>query len=330
MTVKCLGVMSSTDLDAPPLRAILIAIIVVVGLHVLTAVALVTIKPSEPKIEPVKETLPIEIEFVSLPAPNTEPEVEAGQPAAQQKPQPKVKPERIEPPKSQPQQKPMVEPKAKVGTAKPTEIKNKTADIEPVAKVENKKPDVIKKESPKIDTSIADEQRKIIAAQAEKSAQDVHARAVAEAKAAREAQAAADAKTAKEAAQKTAQAKAEREAAEAAARAKAETEAKAAAASNEPVNFTASNANWASAPNFSFPERAAKRARSGDTLNVILVLRVNKQGGIDSVRIAQSSGNSLVDKEAQRQVRSGKFKPFSKNGVPVVGNVTLPIAYAVP
>ena len=320
--------MSSTDLDAPPLKAILIAIIVVVGLHVLTAVALVTIKPSEPKVEPVKEKLPIEIEFVSLPAPNTEPEVEAGQPAAQQKPQPIVEPERIEPPKSQPQQKPIAEPKAKAVTAKPTEIKNKTADVEPVAKVENKKPDVIKKEFPKIDTSMADEQRKIIAAQAEKAAQDAHARAVADAKAAREAQAAADAKTAKEAAQKAAQAKDEREAA---AQAKADADAKAAAsASNEPVNFTASNANWASAPNFSFPERAAKRARSGDTLNVVLILRVNKQGGIDSVRIAQSSGNSLVDKEAQRQVRSGKFKPFSKNGVPVVGNVTLPIAYAVP
>ena len=322
--------MSSTDLDAPPLKAILIAIIVVVGLHVLTAVALVTIKPSEPKIERVQVTPPIEIEFVSLPAPNTESEVEAEQLTAQQKPQPKVKPERIQPPQPQPQpqQKPIAEPKAKVVTAKPTEIKNKTADVEPVAKVENKKPDVIKKESPKIDTSMADEQRKIIAAQAEKAAQDAHARAVADAKAAREAQAAADAKTAKEAAQKAAQAKAEREAA---AQAKADADAKAAAsASNEPVNFTASNANWASAPNFSFPERAAKRARSGDTLNVVLILRVNKQGGIDSVRIAQSSGNSLVDKEAQRQVRSGKFKPFSKNGVPVVGNVTLPIAYAVP
>lgn len=320
--------MSSTDLDAPPLKAILIAIIVVVGLHVLTAVALVTIKPSEPKIEPIKETPPIEIEFVSLPAPNTEPEVKAEQPVVQQKPQPIVEPERIEPPKPQPQQKPIAEPKAKVVTAKPTEIKNKTADVEPVAKVENKKPDIIKKEPPKIDTSMADEQRKIIAAQAEKAAQDAHARAVADAKAAREAQAQADAKAAKEAAQKAAQAKAAIQAAETAARADAD--AKAATASNEPVNFTASNANWASAPNFSFPERAAKRARSGDTLNVVLVLRVNKQGGIDSVRIAQSSGNSLVDKEAQRQVRSGKFKPFSKNGVPVVGNVTLPIAYAVP
>ena len=113
--------------------------------------------------------------------------------------------------------------------------------------------------------------------------------------------------------------------AEAAARAK-----EAAAASNEPVNFTASNANWAAAPNFSFPERAARRARSGDTLNVVLVLRVNKQGGIDNVRIAQSSGNAALDKEAARQVRSGKFKPFMKNGTPVVGNVTLPVSYNVP
>lgn len=328
--------MNSTDLDAPPLKLILIAIVIVVGLHVLTAVALVAMKPAEPIIEPPVDTPPIEIEFVSLPAPNIQPEVEAKQPVAQQNPQPKVesqpkvKPERIQPPKPQPQQTPIAEPKAKAVTVKPTERQSKTADIEPIAKVENKKPDVIKKEAPEVDTSMADEQRKIIAAQAEKAAQDAHARAVADAKAAREAQAQADAKAATAAAQKAAQAKAEREA-EAAAQAKADADAKAkAAASNTPVDFTASNANWASAPRFSFPERAARRARSGDTLDVVLVLRVNKQGGIDSVRIAQSSGNAIVDKEAQRQVRSGKFKPFTQNGVPVVGNVTLPISYTVP
>ncbi|MBB3107178.1 colicin import membrane protein/protein TonB [Psychrobacter luti] len=327
--------MNSTDLDTPPLKLILIAIVIVVGLHVLTAVALVAMKPAEPTIKPPVDTPPIEIEFVSLPAPNTEPEIEAEQAAAQQKTQSKVKPERIEPPKPQPQQKPIAESNTKVVTVKPTiktlEIKNKKADIEPVAKVERKKPGIIKKEAPKIDTSMADEQRRIIAAQAEKAAQDAHARAVVDAKAAREAQAQADAKAANDAAKKSAEIKAAIQAAEAAVRAKADAAAKAAAsASNEPVNFTASNANWASAPNFSFPERAAKRARSGDTLNVVLVLRVNKQGSIDSVRIVQSSGNAIVDKEAQRQVRSGKFKPFTKNGVPVVGNVTLPIAYAIP
>ena len=155
----------------------------------------------------------------------------------------------------------------------------------------------------------------------------------ANAKAARDAQAQAEAnaKAEKDAANKAAEARAAKQAEEAAAQAKAEADAKAAAAaSNEPVNFTASAANWASAPNFSFPDRAARRARSGDTLNVVLVLRVNKQGGIDSVRVAQSSGNTALDKEAARQVRSGKFKPFTKNGAPVVGNVTLPVAYNVP
>lgn len=157
-----------------------------------------------------------------------------------------------------------------------------------------------------------------MAAQAEKAAQE--AQQLADAKAAREAQAEADAK-------KAAEAKTAKAAAEAAARAKGQA---AAAASNTPVNFTATNANWASRPNFSFPTSAARRARSGDKLTVVLVLRVNKQGGIDNVRVAQSSGNRLLDQAAQKQADSGKFKPFTEAGVPVVGNVTLPIEYVVP
>lgn len=247
-------------------------------------------------------------------------------------------------PTSKPEPKP--EPKTQQKMKAVTPVDPVVREEEPIVQKEKpvqtppiKEPPVKKKiedKPPVIDKSVADEQRRIIAAQAEKTAQQAERQAQAkalqeaQAQAARDAQAQADANAAKEAAQKAAQAKAEREA-EAAARAKAEAAAKAAAAaSNEPVNFTASAANWASAPNFSFPDRAARRARSGDTLNVVLVLRVNKQGGIDSIRVAQSSGNPLLDKEAQRQVRSGKFKPFTKNGAPVVGNVTLPIAYAVP
>lgn|GEM_PF-310918 len=121
--------------------------------------------------------------------------------------------------------------------------------------------------------------------------------------------------------------------AEADAKAKAEADAakKAAeAATNTPVNFTATNANWASMPKFSFPGRASRGTKSGDTFEVVLLLRVNKQGGIDSVQLAKSSGNAILDREAQRQVRSGRFTPFKKDGVPVVGNVTLPISYQVP
>lgn len=328
--------MSSTDLEAPPLRLILIAIILVVGLHLLTAIALVIIKAPTLKDEPIKETPPLEIQMVTLP---TQP-IENVVTEVEEVPQSKA--ESIPTPKPEPKPEPKTQQKMKAVTPVDPVVREEEPIVQkekPVQTPPIKEPPVKKKiedKPPVIDKSVADEQRRIIAAQAEKAAQQAERQAQAkalqeaQAQAARDAQAQADANAAKEAAQKAAQAKAEREA-EAAARAKAEAAAKAAAAaSNEPVNFTASNANWASAPNFSFPERAAKRARSGDTLNVVLILRVNKQGGIDSVRIAQSSGNSLVDKEAQRQVRSGKFKPFSKNGVPVVGNVTLPIAYAVP
>lgn len=328
--------MSSTDLEAPPLRLILIAIILVVGLHLLTAIALVIIKAPTLKDEPIKETPPLEIQMVTLP---TEP-IENVVTEVEEVPQSKA--ESIPTPKPEPKPEPKPQQKMKAVTPVDPVVREEEPIVQkekPVQTPPIKEPPVKKKiedKPPVIDKSVADEQRRIIAAQAEKTAQQAERQAQAkalqeaQAQAARDAQAQADANAAKEAAQKAAQAKAEREA-EAAARAKAEAAAKAAAAaSNEPVNFTASAANWASAPNFSFPDRAARRARSGDTLNVVLVLRVNKQGGIDSVRVAQSSGNPLLDKEAQRQVRSGKFKPFTKNGAPVVGNVTLPIAYAVP
>ena len=324
--------MSSTDLEAPPLRLIFIAIILVVGLHLLTAIALVIIKAPTLKDEPIKETPPLEIQMVTLPTQPIENVVtEVGEvPQSKAESIPTPKPE----PKTQQKMKAVTPVDPVVREEEPIVQKEKPVQTPPI-----KEPPVKKKiedKPPVIDKSVADEQRRIIAAQAEKAAQQAERQAQAkalqeaQAQAARDAQAQADANAAREAAQKAAQAKTEREA-EAAARAKAEAAAKAAAAaSNEPVNFTASAANWASAPNFSFPDRAARRARSGDTLNVVLVLRVNKQGGIDSVRVAQSSGNPLLDKEAQRQVRSGKFKPFTKNGAPVVGNVTLPIAYAVP
>ena len=322
--------MSSTDLEAPPLRLIFIAIILVVGLHLLTAIALVIIKAPMLKDEPIKETPPLEIQMVTLP---TQP-IENVVTEVEEVPQSKA--ESIPTPKPEPKPEPKTQQKMKAVTPVDPVVREEEPIVQkekPVQTPPIKEPPVKKKiedKPPVIDKSVADEQRRIIAAQAEKAAQQAERQAQAkalqeaQAQAARDAQAQADANAAREAAQKAAQAKAEREA-EAAARAKAE-----AAASNEPVNFTASAANWASAPNFSFPDRAARRARSGDTLNVVLVLRVNKQGGIDSVRVAQSSGNPLLDKEAQRQVRSGKFKPFTKNGAPVVGNVTLPITYAVP
>lgn len=99
---------------------------------------------------------------------------------------------------------------------------------------------------------------------------------------------------------------------------------------NKPVNFNESDASWAVAPRLSFPSRAERGTSSGDTFTVLLTLSVNKQGGIDSVSLAQSSGNTALDKEALRQVKTGRFVPFTKDGAAVAGSVTLPIAYKVP
>ena len=322
--------MSSTDLETPPTRLILLSLLVVVGLHVLTAVALAVIKTPKPQPAPKEDITPVEIEFVTLPANNAVAKVETKEPVQQVKKvtvKKEMQPKPVQNPKAEPPPKKRVE--TPIEPAKP--VVKKVSETPPIIATEKTSTESSQKPVPKeavpkkispepiVDTSAADEQRKEADARSKKAAQEAQDRAAQEAKRVAGAKAEAQAKAAREA-EAAAQAKAAREAAEAAARAQ----------SNEPVSFTASAANWASAPNFSFPDRAARRARSGDTLNVVLVLRVNKQGGIDSVRVAQSSGNTLLDKEAQRQVRSGKFKPFTKNGAPVVGNVTLPISYAVP
>lgn len=98
---------------------------------------------------------------------------------------------------------------------------------------------------------------------------------------------------------------------------------------NEPASFTANNASWASRPNFSFPDNV-RGIKSGDTFTVVLLFRVNKQGVIEDVSLSKSSGHAVIDKAALKQARGGKFKPFTKDGVPRVGNVIFPIDYYVP
>ena len=323
--------MSSTDLDAPPLKLILAAIIIVVGLHVLTAVALVAIKTPDIKVEPKKDTPPIEIEMVTLPVKTAVPEVEEVQEVTPKKAVPKTesKPE----PKKQAPSKPKVAPvvKAKQNTPEKPVVKAKKADIAPVVKVEKKKPDIIKKEvskkpivESKVDTSMADsqreaeERRKILAAESQKAAQEAHDRAVqdakkiADAKAAREAQAEANAR-------KAAEEKAAKDAAQKAA----------ATASNEPVSFTAGDAEMIKTPRFSVPDSVLRRAKTGDTFNVLLKVTVDKQGRVSDVLLVGKSGNSIVDKEAVKKMHSARFRPFIKNGVPVVGVVTLPVSHVV-
>ena len=316
--------MSSTDLDAPPLKLILAAIIIVVGLHVLTAVALVAIKTPEIKVEPEKNTPPIEIEMVTLPAETKEPEVAIDtaepvkpiQPQPQPQPQPKsvatTKPEIVK--ESQPlaKTKPAVKP---VVTSEKPNLKPKTkAQPDTTKAVENEpfKHEVKRQESistAQADALAADNKRKILAAQAEKAAQE--AQQLADAKAAREAQAEADAK-------KAAEAKAAAEAAKAAA-----------AASNEPVSFTARNASWRSGrePDLSFLKNEARNLTKG--VSVKVKITVDEKGNIVEATLLSGTGNRKIDREISRAVKRAKLNPYIKNGVAVKGTVTLPIVYEV-
>ena len=256
--------MSSTDLETPPTRLILLSLLVVVGLHVLTAVALVVIKTPKPQPAPKEDITPVEIEFVTLPANNAAAKVETKEPVQQVKQAKKVTVKKEVQP--EPQAKPVQQPTAAPPKKRTETPPKKTIDtpiepVKPVVKKVSETPPIIKSQKtspdsrqvpdlkqtqpqPKADTSAADEQRREAAAQAKKAAQEAEAKArqEAEAKAAQEAKRAAEAKAAREA-QAAAQAAAE-----------AAAQAKAAAASNTPQNFTATNADWASAPRFSFPE----------------------------------------------------------------------------
>lgn len=412
--------MGSVDFNSPPRNVTLVALSAVIGLHVLAAMALVTIKPTIPIDKIVKESTPIEIQMLTLPmeqeppkpvevvekppeleaAPievevNVEPELNPHMMVNTEAFQPELSSEfSFEPPTQTPESL-VNEPKVVEQAPPPIVPEKKVQPKAEAPKIEHQKivratppepvveQDIIVKETfieettpkkpiPKktVPEKIVPEKvipektvnQEVIAAQAlaakqqqaaaqnaQRAAEEAANRKAQQEAAQRDRQAAADAQAIKNAAEKAAREKAAQQAqaardAEAAAKAQADAKAKAdakaqakadaakaEAASNTPMNFNASSANWRSPPNFSFPDRASRGASSGDTFNVVLVLRVNKQGGIDSVRLAQSSGNALLDREAQRQVRSGKFTPFTNDaGVPVVGNVTLPVSYAVP
>ena len=326
--------MGSTNSTTPPYKVILIVISVVVSLHLLTAMAIVMIEPTTPnREEKVMPVIEIQLATPVTDIENTKSIVEK----AEVKPVKKV---------LEAAQQPKVANKPKAVATNQSLVAKSIKNIKPKADSKAKTQQVARKEKTtqkqldrKVDSADlnkntnlqaeqkaaqqaerrANEQRSILAIQAqqrEAELAELETQKVAQAQ--RDAQAAINAQATKDAAEKAARAAEE-----------AEAEAKK-ATSNMPVNFTANSASWASTPIFSFPSRAERGTRSGDSFTVILVLRVNKQGAIESVTVAKSSGNREIDRAAKEQVTRGKFKPFTKDGAARVGNVTLPIAYQVP
>ena len=348
--------MASTNPNTSSLKLIVAAIGIVVILHLLTAMALVMINPPKPITAPPKALPPIEIQLLPPPV-EIEPlkidsiEIAQPEPVLQVKAQPKVKPVAAAKPQVVKKAIEKIKPASKkVIIAPVTQEKTEPNDPKlPIAKTAKQAPAAAKpvNEQPldivtksRISTASADAKRAQDIADAKavadsKRAQDMaDAKAVADSKRAQDiadAKAVADSKRAQDMADAKAVADSKRAKDIADAKAAAKAQAKIEAANNEPMSFTAGNADWAgSPPNFSFPSRAERGARSGDSFTVGLLFRVNKQGGIESVKVASSSGNALLDKTAVQQAGKGKFKPFTKDGMPRVGNVTLSVTYKMP
>lgn len=93
------------------------------------------------------------------------------------------------------------------------------------------------------------------------------------------------------------------------------------AQNNAPVSFSAGQASWRRQPSFSCHSEDLENG----ALTAIIRYTVDKQGNPTSVTLAKSTGNVRVDRQLSKQAKSGKFNPFTKNGVPVVGIVNLPV-----
>lgn len=93
------------------------------------------------------------------------------------------------------------------------------------------------------------------------------------------------------------------------------------AQNNSPVSFSAGQASWRRQPSFSCHSEDLENG----ALTAIIRYTVDKQGNPTSVTLAKSTGNARVDRQLAMQAKSGKFNPFTKNGVPVVGIVNLPV-----
>lgn len=93
------------------------------------------------------------------------------------------------------------------------------------------------------------------------------------------------------------------------------------AQNNAPVSFSAGQASWRRQPSFSCHSEDLENG----ALTATIRYTVDKQGNPTSVTLAKSTGNARVDRQLSMQAKSGKFNPFTKNGVPVVGIVNLPV-----
>ena len=73
-----------------------------------------------------------------------------------------------------------------------------------------------------------------------------------------------------------------------------------------------------------YPDLARKRGQQG---LVRVLAQVDEQGVPADVRVAQSSGYSLLDEAALHAVRKWRFTPGMLNGLPVRGSAVVPVEF---
>ncbi|WP_435978956.1 cell envelope integrity protein TolA [Psychrobacter sp. DM4] len=315
--------MNSTTSHSSPYKLILIVIGVVVSLHVLTAMALVMIKPQSVPAQPLEadEVTPIEIELVTPPV-NIEQivtkEVEV-EPTREDNVQPKaksiaaVKPQVVK--KLEPTNKstPVVKKQTVNEDRKVVESKDKVVEDKPKAPQQP-----IKKQPVQVaNTSTQEElsaqrlrkQQRVLAAQAEAETALQAENLRKQQQAQKEAQDKANA--AKEAQKRVA----ERQAL-ASAQAQVEQEAAAQATSNEPAAYgNIGQSSWLREPVFTSIQNKNYGFR-GSEASIRVSMTVDSSGNISNIKISQSSGKNAFDRDFVNALSRAKLNPATRGNAP--------------
>ena len=334
-----------------------LALIGVLSLHGIVAISLANM--ATPDIKPPKVTPPLEISFIAPPPAPTKPEemtVTAEQQPIKQLPKPVEKPtekpiEKIaEKPEEKPIEKPISKPVEKT-VEKPIAKKPVEQPIKPLPEPSKPAEKTIVK-PPQVDQNIVMARQLALANERAEQAQKQqleHQQALArqqdlkqqqelERQQALARQKALDNQLIEQQERERKQAEIDRQKALADAKARQADEARAKAEkakqqqadkdkeaqqaqNNSPVSFSAGQASWRRQPSFSCHSEDLENG----ALTAIIRYTVDKQGNPTSVTLAKSTGNVRVDRQLSMQAKSGKFNPFTKNGVPVVGIVNLPV-----
>lgn len=333
-----------------------LALIGVLSLHGIVAISLANM--ATPDIKPPKVTPPLEISFIAPPPAPAKPEemtVTAEQQPIKQLPKPVEKPtekpiEKVkEKPKEKPIEKPISKPIEKT-VEKPMAKKPVEQPIKPLPKLSKPAEKPIVK-PPQVDQNIVMARQLALANERAEHAQkqqlerqqalarqqDLERQQELERQQILARQKALENQLIEQQQRERKQAEMDRQKALAAAKARQADEARAKAEkakqqadkdkeaqqaqNNSPVSFSAGQASWRRQPSFSCHSEDLENG----ALTAIIRYTVDKQGNPTSVTLAKSTGNVRVDRQLSMQAKSGRFNPFTKNGVPVVGIVNLPV-----